>query len=166
MERYACCFVCICVFHAYKCSLGYWIRCPEPHILLTTRHVLPVNRQVFVLVQTDVFFCVVQHFSTFVWISSRSSLGSGQGATATVFIMDVVSSTCYKADTHSLVYCSICCFLEGCVEWRNTLCELDLLSDPLYNTNVHYWLMWNFEVPQMVLVVIIHAQRSGFMTCK
>lgn len=48
----------------------------------------------------------------------------------------------------------------------SALFESDLLSDPLRSANVHYWLMQNFEVPQMAPLVIIHARRSGFATRK
>lgn len=79
--------------------------------------------------------------------------------------------------SHSVVYCNICCFLEGkgvssggkhthTHKHTSALFESDLLSDPLRGANVHYWLMQNFEVPQMAPLVIIHARRSGFATRK
>ena len=51
-----------------------------------------------------------------------------------VFIMDPLSSTFYNADAHSLVYCNICCFLEGWAEWKTTLCLRSICSVTLFIT--------------------------------
>lgn len=74
--------------------------------------------------------------------------------------------TCARRCSQLAVYRSICHFHERRRWVKERLqCKRGLLGDPFQNTNVHYWLMWDSEAPQMVLV-IIHAWCSSFMTCK
>uniref|UniRef100_A0A668RV29 Uncharacterized protein n=1 Tax=Oreochromis aureus TaxID=47969 RepID=A0A668RV29_OREAU len=52
---------------------------------------------------------------TIVWIFYHGILrwSEGGGSTTTMAMIDAVSLPCYKANTHSLVYCSIWCFLRS-----------------------------------------------------
>lgn len=92
-------------------------------------------------------------------------LKSWQKVTATVFVLQINLHTIKLVLAHCVI-AAFGCFSKGasndgglCVRW---ICSVTLLVMLMFITS----LMWNFEVPQMVLFVIIHALCSGFVTCK
>lgn len=123
----------------------------------------------YILVQSEESVLWVEHLGFFLGFLVTAVKSHGKKkkkkVTASVFIVQINPHTLTLLLSHCVI-AVFCCFSKGasndgglCVRW---ICSVTLLVMLMFITS----LMWNFEVPQMVLCVIIQARCSGFVTCK